>query len=96
MYDVEVMQPFVQPSITYPLNEMIDAEWEDMANIPQLESDAEEYQEAKAVAVKLREYYTRVRVVKILPGGLREVVRECPFDFSHTREWCGFPECRES
>lgn len=96
MYDVEVMQPYVPNSITYPLHELIDAEWEDMANIPQLESDFEELQEAKAVAKKLREYYSQVRIIKINPGGLREIVEECPFTFAHTRHWCGHSGCRES
>lgn len=96
MYDVEAMQPFIHHSITYPLNEMIDAEWEDQANIPQLESDAEELAEAKAVAEKLREYFTQVRIVKINPGGLREIVVECPYTFAHTRHWCGNSGCRDA
>jgi len=28
--------------------------------------------------------------------GLRTTVQECPFDFAHTRHWCGYDQCRDS
>jgi hypothetical protein len=90
MYDVEARIPWVSPG-----NQGINSAWEDIYNVPQYETDATEYQYAVAKAREFREFYKHVRVVKILPGGLREVVRECPYTHSHTRKWCGFSECRE-
>lgn len=96
MYDVQAQIVVCHPSITYLPSELIDPEWIDIVSIPQLETDAGEWQEARKVADKLREFYKNVRILKSNPGGLREVVRECPFTQSHTREWCGYSECRES
>lgn len=90
MFDVEAKIPWITP-----MGHDMGSDWEDIYNVPQLETDAEEYQHAKDKAEKFREFYKHVRVVKILPGGLREVVRECPYTFAHTRNWCGYSECRE-
>ena len=96
MYDVEARIPYDgnMPGVDNPSGWK--SEWEDVYNVPQLESDTAEYERAKVMATVFREFYQHVRVVKINPGGLREVVRECPFTQSHTREWCGYSECRES
>ena len=96
MYDVQAQVVIAYPSITYLPSELIEGEWIDIVSIPQLETASAEYQEAKAVAEKLREFYKNVRVLKSNPGGLREVVHECPFTFAHTRHWCGYELCRES
>lgn len=96
MYDVQAQIVIAYPSITYLPSELIEGEWIDIVSVPQLETDSAEYQEAKTVAEKLREFYKNVRVLKSTPGGAREIVRECPFTQSHTREWCGYSECRES
>jgi len=90
MYDVEAKIPYDSVA-----NDKPSAEWEDVHNVPQLETDHAEYFEAKRVAEEYREYYRHVRVVKIHPGGTREVVTECPYTFAHTRHWCGYSECRE-
>lgn len=91
MYDVEAKVPYQK---RYPDFEL-GSEWKDVFNVPQLESDSDEYQRATDLARDFREFYQFVRVVKVNPGGLREIVRECPFSFAHTREWCGYSECRE-
>jgi len=94
MFDVEA-------KIAFQANPFVDnieswsSEWEDVYNVPQLESDAAEYERAKEFAKLFRETYKHVRIVKWV-GGNRQVVTECPFTQSHTREWCGYPECRES
>lgn len=76
MYDVEAKIMFIQPSITYPVEEMIGFEWEDIYNVPQGETDQAELQEARLVATEARKCYTDVRIVKILPGGERAIVSE--------------------
>lgn len=96
MYDVEAQIPYQSGLPGVNNVDEWSAEWEDVFNVPQYETDVREYEEAKRTAEFFRQYYTNVRVVKINPGGLREVVRECPFTQSHTREWCGYSECRES
>jgi hypothetical protein len=92
MYDVEAKIPY---SGSAP-NPILSSEWDDVCNIPQLDDDASEYQMALSKAKDFRVYYNHVRVVKIHPGGLREVIRECPYTHSHTRNWCGYSECRKS
>ena len=69
MFDVEAKIPWITP-----MGHDMGSDWEDIYNVPQLETDAEEYQHAKDKAAKFREFYTQVRVVKINPGGMREVV----------------------
>ncbi len=91
MYDIEAKVPYQKRE---PFD--IGSEWEDVYNVPQLETDVAEYNQARTMATVFREFYKEVRVVRIHLGGLREVIRECPFTQSHTREWCGYSECRES
>lgn len=96
MYDVEARIPY---DGNMPGVNNIDGwkdEWEDVFNVPQYETDYREYVEAKKVADHMREFYKHVRVVKWNTNGSKEIVRECPFTQSHTREWCGYSECRES
>lgn len=69
MYDVEAMIPYEGIA-----NDKWSAEWDDVHNVPQLATDQAELEEARAVAEFMRKYYTHVRVIKINPGGLREVV----------------------
>lgn len=96
MYDVEAEIVDWTPSVTYPPSELIEGEWTTIVEIPQLDSDADELKEAHLVARKLRRYYQNVRVVDSTPGGFRVIKSACPFTQSHTREWCGYSECRES
>ncbi len=92
MYDIEAKIPYQKAHPSTDLG----SEWEDGYNFPQLETDVAEYNQARTLAKVFREFYKEVRVVRIHLGGRREVVRECPFDHAHTREWCGYSECRES
>lgn len=96
MYDVEAKIPYVSYASRHEVNPITRYEWVDIYNVPQRETETAEYEQAKVMANVFREFYKEVRVVKIRPGGSREVVRECPFTQSHTREWCGYSECRES
>ena len=95
MYVVEANVPYV-PYADRKTATDIRSDWEDVFYVPSLESDVAEYWKALTLATVFRAYYTHVRVVKIHPYGKREVIRECPFTQSHTREWCGYSECRES
>lgn len=95
MYAIQAQVVICYPSITYLPSELIDAEWIDIVDIPQLDSDADELTEARVVATKLREFYKNVRILKCGMGGLREIVVECPYTFAHTRYWCGNSACRE-
>jgi len=52
----------------------LSAAWEDIINVDQMESDQAELEEARRLAVEARKYYTSVRIVKVGPGGTREVV----------------------
>jgi hypothetical protein len=74
-YTVETKILHVHPSITYPLPECADPEWTELATVPQLKSEQAELQEARELVNLALKYYTGVRIVKNLPGGLREVVR---------------------
>lgn len=97
MYSVEAEIPKVDFSLTYPVEDLLSAEWDVVHDVLQDVSDYAEYQEARTVAEYFRKYYKNVRIVKSNGGfGLREIIRECPFTQSHTREWCGYSECRES
>lgn len=29
-------------------------------------------------------------------GNIEPWRSDCPYDYSHTQSWCGFPQCRES
>ena len=74
MYAVEAEIVVCHPSITYLPTELIDSEWISIVSIPQLETEQQELQEARAVARKAQEYYRHVRITKSDPGGLRSVV----------------------
>lgn len=74
MYTVEVEILTVAPSVTYPLTEVAEPEWTDLATIPQLETDQEELQEARALAFMARRFYVGVRITKSVGDRLREVV----------------------
>lgn len=96
MFTVEAEIVVCYPSITYLPSELIESEWVEIVAIPQLDTDAEEYAEARTVADKLREYYKNVRITRSTLGGLREIVQECSYTFAHTRHWCGNSGCRDS
>lgn len=70
MYDVEAKIPYEGIA-----NHTWSAEWEDVHNVPQLETDQAELQEARQVATEFRKCYVEVRIIKINPGGMREVVQ---------------------
>ena len=70
MYDVEAKIPYEGIA-----NHTWSAEWEDVHNVPQLETEQAELQEAREIATEFRKYYVEVRIVKILPGGERQVVK---------------------
>lgn len=74
MYSIEALVIRVDPSITYPPSDMIDNEWVTVCDIPQLESEQAELQEARAVNTEARKYYTCTRITKSLPGGERVIV----------------------
>lgn len=69
MYTVQAHILIVDPSITYPTTECTGDEWSDIATINQLETEQAELQEARELMSIARDYYTRVRIVKSLPGG---------------------------
>ena len=68
MYDVEAVIPYC-----YPSGE-VGSDWEDVFNVPQLETEQAELQKARQMAIVARGFYTQVRIIKIQPGGLRSVV----------------------
>lgn len=70
MYDVEALIPYEGIA-----NHTWSAEWEDVHNVPQLETDQAELQEARKVAKEFGRYYTNVRIIKALPGGERVIVK---------------------
>lgn len=39
---------------------------------------------------------SRLADVRKLIEDLTEPTPECPYDFAHTRDWCGYAGCRES
>lgn len=75
MYSVEAQVIICYPSITYLPSELLDPEWISITDIPQLETEQAELQEARKCATRIREFYTNVRITKSTPGGAREIVR---------------------
>jgi len=75
MYTVEAEILAVAPSITYPLTEVADPEWTDLATVPQLQTEQAELQEARELVNLALRYYRNVRITKSLPSGLRMVVQ---------------------
>lgn len=74
-YEIEakVPQALVLTEQSLP-SEHIVAEWKNVAEIPQLETEQAELQEARAVAQIFRKYYTEVRILKSNLIGQRQVV----------------------
>lgn len=74
MYTVEAEVLKVDPSITYLPTECAYTEWEAIAQIPALYTEQEELQEARRLVAMAELNFTRVRITKSLPSGLRKVV----------------------
>lgn len=74
MYTVQAHVLIVPPSITYPTTEVAEDTWSDLATINQLDTEQEELQEARELAMVARQFYTEVRIVKSDPSGLLKVV----------------------
>ncbi len=51
-------------------------------------------EEAEAAKAKAEVIFREVTVEKYVRAPAGEPA--CPFDFSHTRSWCGYGGCRES
>lgn len=74
MYTVEAKSVSCRPSITYLPSELIEPEWIEIVGIPQLDTEQDELQEARKVAVELRKFYANVRITKSVGDRVREVV----------------------
>lgn len=71
MYDVEAKVTYTTQHIN---GQDLAAEWDEIVNVDQMETEQAELQEARRLATEARKYYTAVRIVKINPGGSRTVV----------------------
>lgn len=74
MYTVEVKILNVHPSITYPLTEVAEPEWFDLATVPRLQTEQAELQEARELVNVALRYYREVRITKSVGDRLRKVV----------------------